>query len=245
VSIPNGPPPASGVAGEVPPETGPEGREAGPGVSPEAGPEAGPAVGGEGGAHRGAGRPRSAEAGSRILEVATALLAERGLAGMSMEEVAARAGVGKATVYRRWPSRGALALDAFVTEFQSQLPLPDTGTLRGDLQASLRSWVRAVNETRAGPMLAGLIAEAQRDPKLAVAWRERVFNPLRAHHRAILDAAVQRGEVPPSTDAELVLDLVFGAGYHRLLHGHLPLDDRFANRAVDFVMDGIAPRAGN
>ena len=92
---------------------------------------------------RSAGRPRSAEADIAILEAATAILAERGLAGMSMEEVAARAGVGKATVYRRWPSRGALALDAFMSEFRSQLPLPDTGTLRGDLLAALRSWSRA------------------------------------------------------------------------------------------------------
>ena len=84
---------------------------------------------------------------------------------------------GKATVYRRWPSRGALALDAFMAEFRSQLPVPDTGTLRGDLLASLRAWSRAVSKTRAGRMLPGLIAEAQRDPQLAVAWRERVFEP--------------------------------------------------------------------
>src|ERR1700722_13397170 len=109
---------------------------------------------------RGAGRPRSAEADLSILEAATAILAERGLAGMSMEEVAARAGVGKATVYRRWPSRGALALDAFMADFQALQPLPDTGTLRGDLLAALRAWVRAVTQTPAGRILAGLIAAA-------------------------------------------------------------------------------------
>jgi AcrR family transcriptional regulator len=77
---------------------------------------------------------------------------------MSMEEVAARAGVGKATVYRRWPTRGALALDAFLVEFQAQLPVRDTGALRGDLVAAMRAWVRAVTKTRAGRMLASLIA---------------------------------------------------------------------------------------
>ena len=190
---------------------------------------------------RSAGRPRSAEADIAILEAATAILAERGLAGMSMEEVAARAGVGKATVYRRWPSRGALALDAFMSEFRSQLPLPDTGTLRGDLLVALRSWSRAVSKTRAGRMLAGLIAEAQRDPQLATAWRERVFDPLRAQHKALVERAARRGEIPPDTDADVVLDLIFGAAYHRLLHGHLPLNDRFARQVVDLVMDGLAP----
>jgi AcrR family transcriptional regulator len=96
------------------------------------------------------GRPRSEAADRAILRAATDLLAERGLAGMSMEEVAARAGVGKATVYRRWRSRGALALDAFMAEFQALQPLPDTGTLRGDLLAALRAWVRAVTRTPAG-----------------------------------------------------------------------------------------------
>ena len=159
-----------------------------------------------------------------------------------MEEVAARAGVGKATVYRRWPSRGALALDAFLAEFKSQLPLPRTGSLRGDLRAASRAWVRAVTTTRAGKMLAGLIAEAQRDPSVAEAWRERVFNPLRQQHKQILDAAVLRGELARATDADLVLDLIFGAAYHRLLHGHLPLDERFATKAVDLVVDGLEAR---
>ena len=81
------------------------------------------------------------------------LLAERGLAAMSIEEVAARAGVGKTTIYRRWPSKGLLALDAFVASFREEQPLPDTGTLRGDLLAALHAWVRAVTQTPMGSML--------------------------------------------------------------------------------------------
>jgi AcrR family transcriptional regulator len=158
---------------------------------------------------------------------------------MSMEEVAARAGVGKATIYRRWPTRGALALDAFMAEFRSQLLPPDTGSLRGDLADALRAWSKAVTSTRAGKMLAGLIAEMQRDPQLAVAWRERVFDPLRAQHKALVDRAVDRGEIPAGTDADVVLDLLFGAAHHRLLQGHLPLSDRFARQAVDMLMDGL------
>src|SRR5579875_596798 len=96
------------------------------------------------GAHR--GRPRSEGADRAILEAAAALLAERGLARMSIEEVAARAGVAKTTVYRRWTSKGAVALDAFVTRYLALQPLPDTGNLRGDLLKALRNWRRAVSD---------------------------------------------------------------------------------------------------
>ena len=185
------------------------------------------------------GRPRSQEADRAILEAAAQLLAERGLSGMSIEEVAARAGVGKTTIYRRWTSRGPLALDAFLAQFQSQQPLPDTGTLRGDLLAALRAWIRSVTSTSAGPILASLIAEAQRDPALGDAWRDRVVEQLRAQHRIMLDRAVARREIPAETDQEVVLDLIFGAAYHRMLHGHQPLTDSFARKVVDVVVAGI------
>src|SRR6204780_5757978 len=163
----------------------------------------GGAVGG--GAQR--GRPRSQEADRAILTAAAELLADRGLSAMSIEEIAARAGVGKATIYRRWPSKGLLALDAFVASFAAQQPLPDTGTLRGDLTAALRAWVRAVTVTPMGSVLAGLIGEAQNDPSLRAAWRDRVLEPLRRRHRIMLDRAVDRGEISASVDQEVVLDL--------------------------------------
>jgi AcrR family transcriptional regulator len=189
------------------------------------------------------GRPRSQEADRAILAAARQLLAEGGLAAMSFEEVAARSGVAKTTIYRRWTSRGALALDAFLTDFQAQQPLPDTGTLRGDLLAALRAWIRSVTRTSAGPILAGLIAESQLDPELAVAWRERVVESLRRQHKIMLDRAVERGEIPAGTDQEVVLDLLFGAAYHRLLHGHQPLTDRFARQVVDLIIAGIQHEA--
>jgi AcrR family transcriptional regulator len=195
---------------------------------------------GEGGGQR--GRPRSQQADRAILAAALDLLASRGLAAMSIEEVAARAGVGKATIYRRWSSKGLLALDAFVTVFAEQQPLPDTGTLRGDLIAALTSWVRAVTRTSMGPMLTGLIAEAQHDIDLRAAWRERVIEPLRSQHRIMLDRAIARGEIPATADREVVLDLFFGAAQHRLLLGHLPLTDDFIREVVDVILDGIRAR---
>jgi AcrR family transcriptional regulator len=194
---------------------------------------------GGGGAQR--GRPRSQEADRAILTATAELLADRGLSAMSIEEVAARAGVGKTTIYRRWPSKGLLALDAFVTSFREAQPPNDTGTLRGDLLAALHAWVRAVTQTPMGRMLTSLIAEAQHDPELRGAWRDRVLEPLRVQHRIMLDRAIERGEIPASVDWDVVLDLFFGAAEHRLLLGHLPMTDDFIGQVVDVILDGIQP----
>ena len=218
------------------PAAGP-GDAAGAAGKPDAGAAAGK-PGGDGAAPQ-RGRPRSEQADRAIMAAALELLAERGIAGMSIEEVASRAGVGKATIYRRWSSKGALALDAFLAEFRQQQPLPDTGSLRGDLRASLRAWVRAVTHTPVGRILADLIGEAQHDKDLAVSYRERVLEPLRQQHRIMLDRAIARGEIPADTDREVALDLMFGAAQHRLLLGHLPLTERFVRQVVDVIIAGL------
>jgi AcrR family transcriptional regulator len=187
------------------------------------------------------GRPRDPATDQAILAAAGGLLASRGLDGMSIEEVAARAGVGKATIYRRWSSKGLLALDAFMQMFREQQPPPDTGSLRGDLTAALRAWVRAVTSTPAGRLLTSLIAAAQQDPELHAAWRDRVLEPLRAQHRIMLQHAVERGEIPAAVDAEVVLDMFFGAAEHRLLLGHLPISESFITSVVDVILGGISP----
>jgi AcrR family transcriptional regulator len=215
--------------------------EAGAAGAAEAG-AAGAAEAGAGGGGGQRGRPRSQEADRAILTATVDLLGSRGLAAMSIEEVAARAGVGKATIYRRWSSKGLLALDAFVTSFREQQPLPDTGTLRGDLIAALTAWVRAVTQTSMGSMLTGLVAEAQHDEELRAGWRDRVLEPLRTQHRIMLDRAIARGEIPATVDQEVVLDLFFGAAQHRLLLGHLPLTDDFIREVVDVILNGIRPR---
>ena len=217
--------------GEIPGGTG-----TGGGTGAGAGP-AGGAPGPAGGAPR--GRPRSAEADRAILTATVDLLAERGLAAMSIEEVAARAGVGKTTIYRRWPSKGLLALDAFVISFRAEQPRPDTGTLRGDLLSALHAWVRAVTQTAMGPLLTGLIAEAQHDAELRGAWRDRVLEPMRTQHRVMLDRAIERGEIPATVDRDVVLDLFFGAAEHRLLLGHLPMTGEFIADVVDVILAGL------
>lgn len=183
----------------------------------------------------GRGRPPSERTEQAILEATVELLAERGLAALTVEEVASRARVGKASVYRRWPSKGTLAFDAFVVEFLDRQPSPDTGSLRGDLLAALRAWVRTVKDPATGRTLRGLIAEVQRDAGLAEAWRERFVEPVRERHRLLVARAVERGELDGDVDADLLLDLVYGPAYHRLLQAHLPLDERFVEGVVAAV----------
>lgn len=185
------------------------------------------------------GRPRSTDADRVILVAAAEVMAEKGINGLSIEEVAVRAGVGKTTIYRRWSSRGTLALDAFLAEFGGQPGLPDTGTFSGDLRAALGAWVRAVSGTSAGTMLVGLIAEIQHDRNLAAAWQDQVIAPLRAQYSIMLDRGVNRGEIPAETDAGVVLDLLFGACYYRLLQGQRPLNEQFVNQVVDVVAAGV------
>jgi AcrR family transcriptional regulator len=184
------------------------------------------------------GRPRSEAARLAILQTTEQLLEDVGFDALTIEDVAQVAGVGKATIYRRWPTKGLLVFEAFGKEFLLQQPPPDTGTLRGDLLAALRGWIRTVNGTVAGRTLAGLIAEVQRDPALGDAWRDRFVRPVRDQHRMLVARGIGRGELSPRADPEVLLDLVFGPAYHRLLQSHLPLDDYFAQAVIDVIISG-------
>jgi AcrR family transcriptional regulator len=188
------------------------------------------------------GRPRSETAQTAILSAAIELLLDEGLHEMSMDDVADRAGVSKATIYRWWASKELLALDALSTEWASPAATKraDTGSLRGDLLLVLRPWVRQVNEKPYGRVIAGLVAEAQIDPDFAKLYHEHFVQPRRDAAREILLRAASRGEIPADTDFEVSLDLLYGPIYHRLLHLHAPLTDRFTKDVVDAVIKAIS-----
>jgi AcrR family transcriptional regulator len=188
----------------------------------------------------GRGRPRSEHSHRAILEATRQLLEERGFVDLTIEEVAQRASVGKATIYRHWPTKGTLVFESFAVQFLAAQPLPDTGNLRGDLLGALRSWIRTVKGTVTGRTLVGLIAEVQRDPELAELWRDNFVVPVRAQHRVLIERAIERHEIAPTTDVDVTLDLLFGAAYHRLLQSHLALSDRFAQAVVDTIIGGVA-----
>jgi AcrR family transcriptional regulator len=188
------------------------------------------------------GRPRSEKARKAILAAAAELLLARGLSAVSMDAVAERAGVSKATIYRWWPTKETLALDALYTEWAAGHPAPrDTSSLRGDLLALLRPWARLVSSGRYGRVLGALITQAQTDPAFAAEYRQRLIEPRRDQARAVFQRAIQRGEIPANTKIEVALDLLYGPLYHRLLHGHAPLTDRFTQDVVDMALAGIQP----
>ena len=189
------------------------------------------------------GRPRSEKAHHAIVQAAAELLLERGLAEVSMDAVAARAGVSKATIYRWWPSKETLALDALYHEWENVPPARDTGSLRGDLLSVLRPWARLASTRPYGRVIAALITEAQTDPAFASHYRERFVEPRRDQARVIFRRAIERGEIPADTKTEVALDLLYGPLYHRLLHGHAPLNAQFVGDVIDTVVVGITPVA--
>jgi len=192
---------------------------------------------------RGPGRPRSAIAHQAIVKATTELLLEQGLQSMTMDELAERAGVSKATIYRWWASKELLALDALATEWGTSAPTAqrDTGSLRGDLLAQFRPWLRKLRAQPYGRVIAGFVAQAQTDPEFATLYREHFVRPRRDATRPLLLWAIDRGEAAAGTDLEVTLDLLYGPLYHRLLHGHAPLNDRFVQHVIDAVIRAIAP----
>lgn len=189
---------------------------------------------------RARGRPRSEPARQAILSAAADLLLTRGLAAVSMDAVAARAGVSKATIYRWWPTKETLALDALYEQLTEPSPEPpDTGTLRGDLLALLLGWIERVGDRPFGRVIGALITEAATDPVFGKLYRERYVEPRRAQARTIFARAMGRDEIAMGTDVEAAIDLLYGALYHRLLNGHAPLTQEFAETVVGIVVAGI------
>ena len=191
---------------------------------------------------RSPGRPRSEKAHKAILAAVMELLVDQGLHAMNMDEVARRAGVSKATIYRWWPSKERLALDALATEWALTLPAGqrDTGSLRGDLLTWLLPWLRQLNRKPYARVVAGLVAEAQTSPEFAELYRKHFVQARRDATRELLVLARDRGEIAADIDFEVILDLLYGPIYHRLLHGHAPLTEQFAQQVIDYVIAAIS-----
>ena len=188
-------------------------------------------------AERGPGRPRDARADAAILEAAVSVLAEHGAAGFTVDAVAARAGCGKATIYRRWPSRSSLLLD---TAHQMGLEPSsiDTGSLRGDLVALLTELARKMRDTEAGRIMPSVVAEAAVRPDMR-AVLAAFLDDRRARPREIVQRAIERGELPVDVDVELMLDLLGGTVLFReLIAGH-HTDEAYVERLVDAVLPGF------
>jgi len=187
------------------------------------------------------GRPRSERARKAILDAATEVLFNEGFDALTAEGVAQRAGVSKATIYRWWPSKAAVAVDAFVLAVQPQVPDRDVGDVRRELADPALVQLRLYRDTPVGTALASLVAAGQSDPEVADALRTRWLGPRRAQALHAVTRAKERGQLRSDVDGEVVLDLIFGPIYYRLMTGHAPLDDSLVGVLVDALLHGLAP----
>jgi AcrR family transcriptional regulator len=187
---------------------------------------------------RGRGRPRDPETDTKITRAAAELLLQRGFDKTTVDEVAARAGVGKATVYRRWPSKEDLAVAAMETLYSSEFPEPDTGSVEGDLAALFRAFIAFVNTPTGLGYLRMSITESIRDERIATLYRESMTRS-EARARASLERAVARGEVRADADLGTAVQWLTGVVTARVVV-NLPmptLED--VDTLVDFTLRGI------
>lgn len=184
------------------------------------------------------GRPRSAIADQAIREAAVDLFAERGFEGFSVEDVADRAGVSKATVYRRYPSKVDLVVEAASCLAADEITFPDTGSLRDDVRGLARSLVETFRTSPAGRVMPVMTFERRRYPELDAGYR-RFLADRKTRTREILRRGIERGELPPDTDVAVMGSMLVGPIFHRLMITQEPLDNAFVDALVDAVLRGF------
>ena len=185
------------------------------------------------------GRPRSEESRTAVLRATSELLHEVGLRAMTTEEIASRSGASKATIYKWWPNKYAVAIDAFLSEIMAESRDPDTGSARDDLTAVVRGLLHFYTGP-SGRVFAQLVGEAQADPSIQQELRTHLVDSRRELFRSIWDRGVDRGELRADVDPDVALDLVIGPALYRLMIGHAPMSDKAADALVDAAIRGLA-----
>jgi AcrR family transcriptional regulator len=180
------------------------------------------------------GRPRRADADGAILGATLDLLNELGVAGLSMDVLAQRAGVGKATIYRRWDSKEALILDA-LRMTTTPIPVPDEGSLRADLFTYMDAVIECFSPGRGSDILPHLIEASCYDDHLRASLDDYTLGR-QATIRLLLRRGIERGELPPDADVDLLVDVILAPFfYHHLCTGAV-VDQDFVHRLVEFAL---------
>ena len=189
------------------------------------------------------GRPRNAEADKAILDATLALLAEGGYGGLTIDGVAARAGVGRPTIYRRWPNKTALVVAA-LSGSTGLAPAPDTGTLEGDLTAVQLHQVKLMNSPGFRRITPGLVADLTQDPELSETYLGQYIAPRRRSVWDALQRGIARGEIDadPDRDFAFISDLLTGPLFYKTLVRGEALDEGDARRTVEVVMSAFAAK---
>jgi AcrR family transcriptional regulator len=195
---------------------------------------------GKGRARRSPGRPRSEEARMAILRSALKLLGKNGFSDLTIEDVAAHASVGKATVYRWWPNKAALIADAFASSTTRKLHFPDTGSVCTDMSKQMRQLIK-VFRGRRGRIVSAILGGGQSDRDLITAFRERFLWPRRREAYATLQRGIERGELKKNVDMDLLLDSLYGPIYMRFLIRHDKLTPEFVDHLCELVLTGAHP----
>ena len=185
---------------------------------------------------------RSARSEKAILDATRELLAAGGVRELTVERVAARSGVAKTTIYRRWRGKHELALAVLMDMVENVVATPDLEDTRKELISFVNAAVEILGSTVMGRVMQGLVSDLATDPGLARAFRERVVARRVAEVRRLLERGIDRGDIRADADIELAHELLFGPVYYRLLLSGAPLDKRLAERIVDAVLPVLAPR---
>ncbi|MGW3347160.1 TetR/AcrR family transcriptional regulator [Nonomuraea rubra] len=188
-------------------------------------------------------RRRSDDRTETIMQAVLDLALETGYAKLSMEAVAARAGVGKDTIYRRWPSKGPLFLDSLLSLNQDVLDYPDTGDVLADLRQQIHAAVDLLANPPWGPLYRALIGEAQHNPAVATGLNDRFIRPQAGRTIARIKAAQEQGQVSPDFDLDLAMAILSGPLYFQLLITHEPLTHEYVDRVLGALFAGMGPRS--
>jgi AcrR family transcriptional regulator len=190
------------------------------------------------------GRHRSLQAETAILKATLGLLERQSLRKVTADAIAKRAGVSKATIYKWWPNKSQVALDAYLAGMQEQVAMPDTGSAERDFTEQLKS-LMAFYRSPLGRLFCQFIAEGQSDPGFLALFRERFLYARRDRARIMWQRGVDRGEIREDIDGEIVLDLIYGPMIFRLLAGHGSLSDRDSEAVVQAVFGGLRRNNGD
>lgn len=178
------------------------------------------------------------ETQNSILSASYSLLLENGFGGVTVEKIAERAKVSKATIYKWWPNKAAVVMDGFMSAATARLPVPDTGSVFEDILIHATNLLKFLT-SREGIIIKELLGEGQFDPALAEAYRTRYFHPRRMEARKLIERGIERGELKNNLDIELCTDLIYGPIFYRLLVTGDQLDESYVQQLVKTAFAGI------
>ena len=191
--------------------------------------------------NRGPGRPRDAEVKKRILEAAQKLLEDVGFTSSTVDAIAEQAGASKATVYRWWPNKASVLIDAFRQAVGEELPFPNTGVFEEDIRQQVRTFTEFLM-SRKGRLLAAFVRAAQEDPEVKAAFRDYWLIPRRSEAKQAMDRHRQRGDMPADMDLDTAIDVLYGPLYYHMLTGYRDLSLEYADELTQAALSGLKAR---